>query len=430
MQSTAETKAARILVVDDDDTLRAQICRILVADDHLVEEAADGHAGEELIRSQNYDVVLLDVNLPGPSGLALLACCRERAICAEVILITGKPEIGDAVSTIKDGAFDYLAKPVSASKLRARVHDALEARRRQLDPSVAETRVADDTPGTRYRIIRTLGSGGLGTVFLVEKAGHQYAMKTLRPDTDQKRNTKNIKRFMREGEIIGRLDHPNIVKVYELGFGSQHPMPFIVMEYVDGNSLADVMRRDTMALDEKLAVIEQVAGALNIVHDAGIFHRDIKPSNILVGSEGPIKLTDFGIARLNTSTLTMTCEVIGTPAYMAPESFAGSSRIDHRADLFSLGVVAYELLTGRKPWRGSNLAALSHEVNNTRPPPPRSLQPEIPVSAEVVLGRLLQKRPASRYQDAGNLLDDVGRIRRGEDISRGGWFRFPGRIWG
>ena len=426
-------RAARILVVEDNDAVRRYLIRGLQLDGHSVDQAASGTEAMARFEETVYDLVLTDVNLPGASGLQLFEYCKGRRPQTEVIILTGHPKVRDAVSTVKLGAFDYLEKPVRLDDLRGRIKSALEAHAESVEQGVAGTVADGRRPvSDSYRVVRTLGSGNVGVVLLVEREGQLYAMKVLKPENEQLKNEKLVRRFLREGSIISQLEHPGVVKVFEFGFRHGRQGPYIIMEYVDGLSLADVISEGKTDFADRLKIVHQIAAALSVVHGKGIVHRDIKPSNILVGKDGRAKVTDFGIAYLaSSSRLTATLEVLGSPSYMAPESFTGVRDIDHRADIFSLGVLAYELLVGRRPFQATTIPGVINEITSTRPVAPSTIDSDFPLAVQNVLAQMLAKEPGDRYQNTAHIVSELAHIIKG-----GGLFelrnmrdRYAGKVW-
>jgi serine/threonine-protein kinase len=207
-----------------------------------------------------------------------------------------------------------------------------------------------------------------------------------------------LQRFRREARAAGRRFHPNIVAV--LDFGEDDGMPFLAMEFVDGRSL-DVILKTSGPLDpsRSVAVITQVLSALGFAHQNGIVHRDVKPSNIMVLNSGEVKVADFGIARIDASEFTIVGDLLGTPAYMAPEQFAGAP-VDKRTDLFAAGVILFEMLTGVKPFRGKSITEIISFMENRGPEDIRALNPAVPDSLKLVITKALAFDPARRYDDA------------------------------
>jgi eukaryotic-like serine/threonine-protein kinase len=252
----------------------------------------------------------------------------------------------------------------------------------------------------RYEIERELGRGAMGVVFLGKdpKINRMVAIKTLRFEDDlDPEDQKALKeRFFREAESAGRLSHPNIVTIYDTG--EDQDMCYIAMELLDGRDLKDWSSKDKlMPMRDVLEMIAKVADALDYAHEQGIVHRDIKPANIMLLKNGVIKVTDFGIARITTSSRTATGTVMGTPSYMSPEQLAGK-KVDGRSDLFSLGATLYEMLTGEKPFTGETVATLLYKIANERHESVRIHKEELPEAVETVVDKALIKNPDERYQ--------------------------------
>jgi serine/threonine-protein kinase len=207
-----------------------------------------------------------------------------------------------------------------------------------------------------------------------------------------------MKRFRREAEAVGRLSHPGIVSVYELGES------YIALELVEGESLAALLaRRGRLPPEQALPVLAAIAGALDHVHARGVVHRDVKPSNVLVASSGGVKVTDFGTAHLAWAPMTRTGELIGSPAYMAPEQIVRGG-IQPASDVYALGVVAFETLTGTLPFRGRNLGELLMRIAVEPPPSARGPNPALPPGVDLVLARAFAKDPGHRFQSARNMV--------------------------
>ncbi len=413
---------SRILVVDDDEMIRTLLRKILEPQGYSVDcSEGSGDALEKLI-DYKYHLLLLDAYLPGISGFELLKYCKKHHPMMEIIMITGNPELDDAISTVKDGAFDYIAKPFSIDKLLSRVKAGLEHQRQQMlqQLSITGSNIFGkntEPPLPDYKVVRTLGTGTMGVVMLVEKESHQFALKILRREDDEVANDFRVKRFLREAEILAEINHENIVRIFESGFSEKGETPYILMEYVPGRPLTDFIKEDVLQIDQKISIISQVAAALGIVHKFGVLHRDVKPSNILVKDDLIAKLSDFGIARVADSSLTMTHEVLGSPAYMPPEMFKIGKPIDQRSDIFSLGILSYELITGVKPFQGETVGEMMGAIQTERPQEPRKLVPDLSPNIQAILGKMLRKSSAERYQRAEEIVADIKRIRANAEPS-------------
>lgn len=252
----------------------------------------------------------------------------------------------------------------------------------------------------KYEIRRVLGQGAMGIVYegfdpLIRR---RVALKTIRRDQlDRAEAQELLERFRREAQAAGRLSHPNIVAIYE--YGEDEDTAFIAMEFVEGRELKDYFDcNERFPMSGIARVMTQLLDALDYSHKNGIVHRDIKPANIILLSDGSAKVADFGIARIESSTLTQAGSVLGTPSYMSPEQFMGQS-VDGRSDLFSAGVVLYQFLTGEKPFTGG-LTTIMHKVLKEDPPPPSELNVQVPRQFDDLMRKALAKRPADRFQTA------------------------------
>ena len=252
----------------------------------------------------------------------------------------------------------------------------------------------------RYRVLRPLASGEMGVVYLAEDPliGRRVAIKGVRyiPDAEDEDIRRLQARFDQEIQAAGTFSHPNIVTLFDVG--RQDGRAFIAMEYVEGRNLrAEMQAHGRMSVDRAIELSAPVSRALSYAHDRKIIHRDIKPTNILVSSEGIPKITDFGVARLYGSTLTHTGKIFGTPAYMSPEQAIGGE-LTGASDQFAVAAVAYELLTGERPFKGTSPTAVIYEVIEHHPEPPHDLIPLVPAAVGRVVMRGLEKNPEDRYE--------------------------------
>jgi eukaryotic-like serine/threonine-protein kinase len=271
--------------------------------------------------------------------------------------------------------------------------------------------VATDEPRPeflgRYRIVDVIGGGAMGIVYKAHdpQIDRAVALKTIRREllVSQVAGATAV-RFRREAMAAGRLSHPGIVSVFD--YGEDASTAYIVMELAPGIALSDYLGEGgRLAADEAVGLMEQLLDALGYAHSQGVVHRDIKPSNLLLSAKGRLKITDFGIARIDAG-LTRTGTQVGTPVYMAPEMYLGKAS-DHRADLFSAGVVLYELLTGALPFEGTTLATLAFQVCHAPHRPPSQRVPNLPIGLERVVDRALSKDPDARYPSAQAFGDEM-----------------------
>ena len=270
----------------------------------------------------------------------------------------------------------------------------------------------------RYEIVAELGRGNMGAVFRARdpKIDRTVAIKTIAVPAGAAKDFDHYRqRFFREAQAAGRLSHPGIVIIYDVGEDEAAHTPFIVMECVDGKSLDQLVAASpsgALPRASTLELVQHIAEALDYAHSQGIVHRDIKPANIMVTAAGQPKIADFGIARLAQAETTMPGQVVGTPAYMSPEQLNGKA-VDGRSDLFSLGVIAYWLLTGIKPFDGDTLTEICAQVVTKDPAPPSQVAPGTSQDHDYVLSRALAKDPALRYQRGSEFAADLEDLRAG-----------------
>jgi tetratricopeptide (TPR) repeat protein len=269
---------------------------------------------------------------------------------------------------------------------------------------------------TGYELIEPLGHGGMGVVYkaLQRALGRVVALKQIAAGLDAEPD--EITRFQTEAEAAARLKHPNIVAVFDVG--EQHGMPYLAMELVEGGSLADRLKAGSMPPREAAHLVTTLARAVQHAHDSGVIHRDLKPANVLVAPDGAPKIADFGLAkRLDVSAAqTGSGALLGTPQYMAPEQAAGR-HAGPAVDIYALGVVLYECLTGRPPFQAATPLEALDQVRSMDPPPPSGLRPGLPRDLETICVKCLEKEPRRRYPSAAALADDLARFLRGEPIA-------------
>ncbi len=255
----------------------------------------------------------------------------------------------------------------------------------------------------RYEVLNELGKGAMGVVYLAKDPviGRLVAIKTIKTSQtgeDDSESREFRERFVREAQTAGILSHPNIVTIHDIGEDTESRASFIAMEYIEGRNLKSLLTdKNRFTWDEIADLVAQIGEALDYAHRKGIIHRDIKPANIILTTDGKVKITDFGIAKVASSNLTTTGQFLGTPNYMSPEQVSGAP-VDGRSDIFSLGVVLYELLTLRKPFQGDNLTAISYKIVHEDFTPPAELSSEIPPEFNPIVARAMAKDPWNRYQ--------------------------------
>ena len=261
----------------------------------------------------------------------------------------------------------------------------------------------------KYALLREIGRGAMGEVFLAEDRvlERKVALKflTLPQGLDKAERQEAVARFYREAQAAAKLAHPNIVVIYDIDeLEGRH---FISMEYLEGETLDEVMARGPLPPERATEIVSQILSALSYAHSQGVIHRDIKPENIFLSAAGTVKVTDFGIARvMGSSTMTQAGTVMGTPGYMSPEQVKGE-KVDARTDIFSAGVILYELLTGSRAFAADSLTAVMYRIVNEDPPPLMQVDPSLPAWLQRVVARATAKDPGLRYPDASAMISDL-----------------------
>lgn len=402
MKATIDSRRASILVVDDNPVTRVLCSRVLAREGYRVLLAEDGIEALRLVKEEPVDLVLLDVMMPGLSGFDVLETIRKlySSGALKVMMVTAKDQSEDVVRAFELGADDYINKPLDVPVMVARIQAHLRARSATAQPSQS---ALDLAPGTelegKYRLESVIGHGNFGTVYRATHLSlkHPVALKFF---TSGLKANRSASRFQREAMSACRIEHPNAVQVLDLSV-TDKGIPFLVMELLEGRSLAHELKQSReLSLARCQELLMPICQVLSQAHALGIVHRDIKPQNIFIhrGRQGEVvKVLDFGIAKLIDDSAMedkITVDgIVGTPMYMAPERFGGGS-CDERADVYSIGVMLYEMLTGRRPFEseGDLFKLILLHMNET----PKSiceLRPEVPLAIEeLVLDALSKKR--------------------------------------
>jgi len=404
----------RLLVVGDEKMLVSCLIKDLEYKGLLLDTAATGEYGLARLREYPYVAVFCDMEAADPDDFVnFVRACRKISPSSKVVLICdnhGKKAAAEAASC---GAAEVMEKPLDLSRLRQLLGDLLNYDRDDIAEITFE-------PPEGYRLVRKIHHGGLYAVFLAEKEGARYAIKVL---IKHLFSMEKLKRFFREAGVLAGIQHPNIVKIYEYGLSEKGGIPYIVMEYVEGKSLQEIIKGGCIPLEKGVAVLRQIAMAMEAMHGHRILHRDIKPQNIMVGDDGEAKLTDFGIVHVLDSSLTATDSILGTPAYMAPEGFDSIKKVDERSDIFSLGIVAYEALTGHYPFSLVSIPGAIDSIRKERPPEPMKVNPRIHPLVQVIIGNMLEKNPERRYQSASEIIRDIDEFEKNKYFYRISLFR-------
>src|SRR5580700_1859615 len=269
----------------------------------------------------------------------------------------------------------------------------------------------------RYQILSELGRGAMGVVYQARdpKINRVVAVKTISMAGQPAHEEREYReRFFREAEAAGRLSHPGIVTIFDVGEEPETHAPYIVMELVGGQSLEQLLAQGDhkLPLETALQLILELAKALDFAHGQGVVHRDLKPANILITEDGHAKIADFGVAKLNLSNQSLGGRVLGTPAFMSPEQLNGDP-VDGRSDLFSLGVILYTMLTGYRPFQGNSALTVCFKVVNRDPVPATVLDTDLPPGLDCIIERAMAKDPAERYQRGMEMVLDIQALQEG-----------------
>jgi len=259
----------------------------------------------------------------------------------------------------------------------------------------------------RYRLVSEIGRGAMGIVYRGEDEalGRSVAIKTILASMEADEQAGYLARFRQEAKALGGLNHPNIITVYE--FGDESGVAYLAMEYLEGRELRDLIATRQLDLTTAVDIAAQIAEGLAFAHARGVVHRDVKPGNVMVVEGGRAKIMDFGIARVRVSDVkTHTGLLLGSPKYMSPEQVMGNP-VDHRSDIFSLGVVLHEMLTGAPPFAGDDIPALMYQVSTATPAPPSTKNLGVTRTLDLIVARALEKQPETRYQDASAMAADL-----------------------
>lgn len=423
---------ATILVIDDDPDALLLVEAALAGAGHRVVTSTDGRRVADLAAEHGADAVVLDVLMPEISGHDALQVLRERPGTGgvPVLLLSAQAQGQDRVQGLRKGADDFLSKPFEPEELVLRVERlvAQKARPRggggEANLKLAEVLREGKLEGSlylgRYQALEVVGEGGSGLVFRGWDPWlkRPVALKTLRFDRlqvesdtfDRARSSDSASRqvadLLHEAVTAARFSHPNIVTLFDVGGGREHA--FLAMEYVDGTSLSAYLKaRYRLSAGETIPLAIAVASGLDIAHRNRIVHHDVKPGNVLLGRDGSIKVSDFGVAQLVSTLNATTPTIFGTPGYLPPELLMGGS-YSERGDLFGLGAVLYQCLTGELPFAGRNFRQRLVATVRNEAPPARDAVPELSPELGGLLMDLLAKDPENRPASAAEV---VSRLR-------------------
>jgi DNA-binding response OmpR family regulator len=400
----------RLLIIDNDPEVRKLLWHHASVEWPDVKVTEHEPASQGLLPqgfiAAGYDLVLLDGQEAPEQGIEWLRDLKRRPGFPPVIFLARGGDQKLAVTAIKSGASDFLPKDeLQHDTLVQAIREAVRERKRQ---KALLVRSGERDEAYRFgsviirgqRFVRELASGGVSSVYLAEseRQGAMVVLKVLRQVPDVAEGKSAFDRFIQEYEVISRIDHPNVVRIFDLGVADDHA--YIAMEYF---SKGDLRQRINAGLlpGQALEIVRQIAQALAVIHDVGVLHRDLKPGNVMLRDDGTMALIDFGLAKeLEVhAEITEKGEIFGTPYYMSPEQ-GHADTVDERSDLYSLGVILFELLSGRKPFMAKAPMAVIYMHSHAEIP----RLPERVAQYQEVVDRLLAKEPANRFQSAEELL--------------------------
>jgi CheY-like chemotaxis protein len=418
----------RLLLVDDEPALLMVMAETLEEAGFTVETAGDGHEALARIEAREPDVVVADVEMPGMSGYEL--CRRVRASGRDEIpflFCSGLGSSGSRVEGLQAGADDYLVKPVGGEELILKLTRQVERARKLRAAGSASAATPPMNAAAlaqiearlrggagvvrlgRFELRSILGRGSMGTVFRAwdTKLERWVAIKTVRAGIGMADfwDGDLVRSLVAEAAMVARFNHPHVVSVYDVQDATD--AAYIVMEFVDGQSLQDLLETSRLGTARVVPLLGALASALAAAHAVDVLHRDVKPGNVLLGRDGAIKLTDFGIASPVSSRMHGT--VFGTPGYLPPEALLGKG-FDASSDLFSLGAVAFYCLTGRPAFRGRTSADILANTIHASVPPLRELCRDAPSELEAIVAGLLEPNPERRIADAALLATELARM--------------------
>jgi CheY-like chemotaxis protein len=424
---------AKILLVDDDQTWSSTVSDWLRYEGYRVEVCSSGNDGWQLMKSQQFDVVLISQTLSDLAAIDMLKRYRAMTVTTPVIIFSEEASLDDCSLAFEAGADDFLKKPCHFKELSARLKAILRRygvnSNKQAQVTWRHTIAGDAQTleclqatelGSRYEFLQILGKGGMGIVYKARhfKLDKYFAIKILRRS---EMSLEACARFAQEARLISALAHVNIAAVHDLGF-TEHGCPFMVLDYIEGSDLATLVDRSKgLPPEDTLEIIKQIAQGMQCAHDAGIVHRDLKPSNIMISSRGDKKIAkvlDFGCAKVRNGksdpTLTQEGLTVGTPHYMSPEQ-AAAGNVDHRTDIYALGCILYETLTGAVPHEGKTSIEVMMKHMQQAPAPMnlRRTDRDFPADLEAIVNKSLAKDPKARFQRMDEFATAIERFQSG-----------------
>lgn len=413
------------MIVDDDPDMLVLVEHVLVAEGHDVVSCSDPTQVANLAAEHGVDAVVLDVMMPELSGFDVLHALRNqpRVGGIPILFLSARSESKDRIRGLREGADDYLSKPFEPEELVLRIERLVVQRSTgdsggpaEMERSLVDRRVVGQLYLGRYKALEVVGEGAMGLVFRGwdPRLKRPVALKTLRFDRlvgDSDRMSM-ISRLLQEAVTIARLSHPNIVAVYDVEKGDE--TAFIAMEYVDGVSLSEYLNhRGHLSAAEVIPLALGIASGLAAAHEFQVLHHDVKPGNVLLGFNGSIKVTDFGVSQIGTTLAQKDEKVFGTPGYLPPETLL-SLGYGEVGDLFGLGAILYQCLTGKPAIEGKNLQDLMSNTLYGERESLVDLVPGIPKPLAELVAALLEREPEDRPESARAVVERLEAMGEGQ----------------
>ncbi|MCJ8329994.1 MAG: protein kinase [Lentisphaeria bacterium] len=402
------SREAQILFVDDESAYLQTLRRLFRNEPIRVDYASNADDAIELCHKTSYDVVFSDVKMPGKGGIELLLELTKVLPSMGIVLMTAMPKMDAAIECMKFGANDYLTKPLTKERVLTCIAECMEI---NSSKKQYELHYIGD-----YAILEMIGEGAYSCVFKAKRISDGkglYAVKVLRSGFCSIDNTNAYKRFIRESKVLSQIKHRNVISLVDFGFSVKDNIPYLVMEYLEGKTLDYYMNDKSISLLTKVDWMLQLAEGLNAVHESGLCHRDLSPKNLFIADDGTVKILDFGMVKVQDSQLTASQVILGTPAYMSPESFDSKKETDEHSDMFSLGSIFYEMITLKLPFEGMNIKQLAARIISYEPKEMEKLS-SIPHRLADVIHRMMEKTPVKRYHTIANVVDELSSIIEGK----------------
>jgi serine/threonine protein kinase len=410
----------KILYVESDQKWSVPVIEWLSSQSYTVEAVGNGWDARERLSLKEYDLVIMDWDLPGISGLELCKRFRAAGRHSPVLVTAGSKLVGEQEEILGSGADDYLAKPFELQELSNRIKSIFKRAANREKAGGTACGSIGLVLADRYEIVSELGKGGMGNVFLAKHTtlDRLYAVKVL--NAQQLSDPISIKRFEREAKAASLLSHGNLVSVYDFGVTASG-QPFLVMDYLQGSGLDRVLADQGVLSGKRFVdIFSQICDGLTHAHGKGIIHRDLKPSNIMLlkddNSQDVVKVFDFGIVKIvapegAVEKLTRPGEFFGSPLYMSPEQ-SQALELDGRSDIYSIGCIMYEALTGLKPFEGQTVLHTVLMHLNDKPKPLATVNPHLalPPAYEAVVFKAMEKNPADRHATMAELKADLQKL--------------------